>query len=63
VGGGSELVEVKKTEAGNFERARFKGKEIAPRYRRTTVWVKRDGRWQCVSFHASRMAEVPRPSS
>ena len=41
------------------EKARFKGKEIAPRYRRTTVWVKRDGRWQCVSFHASRIAEAP----
>lgn len=42
------------------EKARFKGKDIAPRYRRTTVWVKRDGRWQCVSFHASRIAEPPR---
>jgi ketosteroid isomerase-like protein len=41
------------------EKARFKGKDIAPRYRRTTVWVKRDGRWQCVSFHASRIAEKP----
>ena len=39
------------------EKARFKGKEIAPRYRRTTVWVKRDGRWQCVSFHASRIPD------
>lgn len=41
------------------EKARFKGKEIAPRFRRTTVWVKRGGRWQCVSFHASRIAEPP----
>jgi ketosteroid isomerase-like protein len=41
------------------EKARFKGKEFAPRFRRTTVWVKRDGRWQCVSFHASRIAEPP----
>jgi ketosteroid isomerase-like protein len=41
------------------ETARFKGKEIAPRYRRTTVWVKRDGRWQCVSFHATRIVEAP----
>src|SRR5262249_25519434 len=25
------------------------------RYRRTTVWVRRAGRWQCVHFHASRI--------
>jgi ketosteroid isomerase-like protein len=25
------------------------------RYRRTTVWVRRSGRWQCVHFHASRV--------
>src|SRR5262245_21340975 len=41
------------------EKARFKGKEIAPRFRRTTVWIKRDRRWQCVSFHASRIVEPP----
>jgi ketosteroid isomerase-like protein len=27
------------------------------RYRRTTVWVWRGGRWQCVSFHGSRILE------
>jgi ketosteroid isomerase-like protein len=27
------------------------------RYRRTTVWVRREGRWQCVSFHGSRIQE------
>jgi ketosteroid isomerase-like protein len=27
------------------------------RYRRTTVWVWREGRWQCVSFHGSRILE------
>lgn len=27
------------------------------RYRRTTVWVRRDDRWQCVSFHGSRVQE------
>lgn len=42
------------------EKARFKGKEIAPRFRRTTVWIKRGGRWQCVSFHASRIADPPK---
>ncbi|HET9157634.1 MAG TPA: nuclear transport factor 2 family protein [Myxococcaceae bacterium] len=25
------------------------------RYRRSTVWVRRAGRWQCVHFHASRV--------
>lgn len=25
------------------------------RYRRSTVWVRRAGRWQCVHFHASRI--------
>ena len=25
------------------------------RYRRSTVWVRRGGRWQCVHFHASRI--------
>jgi ketosteroid isomerase-like protein len=28
------------------------------RYRRTTVWVRRGGRWQCVSFHGSRILEA-----
>ena len=27
------------------------------RYRRTTVWIWRGGRWQCVSFHGSRILE------
>jgi ketosteroid isomerase-like protein len=29
--------------------------ESTIRYRRTTVWVRGDGRWQCVSFHGSRI--------
>jgi ketosteroid isomerase-like protein len=32
--------------------------ESTIRYRRTTVWVWREGRWQCVSFHGSR---IPSP--
>jgi ketosteroid isomerase-like protein len=43
----------------NSEKARFKGKEISPRYRRTTVWIQRDGSWRCVSFHASRILDEP----
>ena len=35
----------------------FNGKESMVRYRRTTVWVKRQGRWQCVSFHGSRVLQ------
>ena len=40
--------------------ARFNGKEgpSTIRYRRTTVWLLRDGRWQCVSFHGSRVLEA-----
>ena len=33
------------------------GQETEIQYRRTTVWAKRDGRWQCVSFHGSRIRE------
>ena len=33
------------------------GQEAEIQYRRTTVWTKRDGRWQCVSFHGSRIRE------
>jgi len=35
--------------------ARFSDSTI--RYRRTTVWVWRGERWQCVSFHGSRILE------
>lgn len=34
-------------------------KEGEIQYRRTTVWVKRQGRWQCVSFHGSRIMTPP----
>jgi ketosteroid isomerase-like protein len=42
------------------ERIESKGKESSIQYRRTTVWVKRQGRWQCVSFHGSRIIDPPR---
>ncbi len=35
--------------------ARFSDSTI--RYRRTTLWVWRGERWQCVSFHGSRILE------
>jgi ketosteroid isomerase-like protein len=39
----------------SIERVKVRGEEMTIQYRRTTVWVKRQGRWQCVSFHASRI--------
>jgi len=39
----------------NDERVRAGDREMVLVYRRTTVWVKRQARWQCVSFHASRV--------
>lgn len=42
----------------NTEKIKIKEKEAVIKYRRTTVWKKQtDGRWQCVSFHASRLLE------
>ena len=42
--------------------ARFQSEkgESTIRYRRTTVWVRRGGSWQCVSFHGSRIMEPPK---
>jgi ketosteroid isomerase-like protein len=39
----------------SVEKVKIKEKESIIRFRRTTVWVKRQGRWQCVSFHGSRI--------
>ena len=41
------------------EKIRMNDKESVIQYRRTTVWVKRGGRWQCVSFHGSRILQPP----
>ena len=43
-----------------IEKVRAKEKDGEIQYRRTTVWVKRQGRWQCVSFHGSRIIEPPK---
>lgn len=40
-----------------IEKIRANDKEGEIQYRRTTVWVKRQGRWQCVSFHGSRILQ------
>lgn len=39
--------------------ARFSSQdgESTVRYRRTTVWVRRGERWECVSFHGSRILQ------
>ncbi len=39
------------------EKVIFKSKESTVRYRRTTVYVNRQGNWRCVSFHGSRIIE------
>ena len=43
-----------------IEKVRTKTKDAEVQYRRTTVWVKRQGRWQCVSFHGSRILDPPK---
>lgn len=39
----------------NTVTARTQDGQSTIRYRRSTVWVRRSGRWQCVHFHASRI--------
>ena len=36
-------------------KGRFKGKELNEHQRFTSVWIKRDGRWQAISEHATNM--------
>ena len=43
-----------------LEKIRTKDKEGEIQYRRTTVWLRRRGQWQCVSFHGSRILEPTR---
>jgi hypothetical protein len=33
----------------------LKGKDITGQYRWTDTWIKRDGRWQCVASHSSKI--------
>ena len=39
----------------NTARISDRGEEEMVRYRRTTVYVRRNGKWQCVTFHGSRI--------
>jgi ketosteroid isomerase-like protein len=34
-----------------------KGNDISGEYRWTDTWIRKDGRWQCVADHASRIAQ------
>jgi ketosteroid isomerase-like protein len=38
-------------------KSQYKGKESTGQERFTDTWVKRDGRWQCVAVHYSRIAQ------
>jgi ketosteroid isomerase-like protein len=42
------------------EKLEINDKELIIQYRRTDVFVKRNGRWQCVSFHGSRILAPPK---
>ena len=42
-----------------IEKIKTKEGEAEIQYRRTTVWVNRQGRWKCVSFHGSRILSPP----
>jgi len=44
--------------ATNTARVSDRGEETMVRYRRTTVYVSRNGKWQCVSFHGSRIIDL-----
>jgi ketosteroid isomerase-like protein len=35
----------------------LKGKDISGQMRFTDTWIKRDGRWQCVASHGSKIAQ------
>jgi uncharacterized protein (TIGR02246 family) len=41
----------------NMVQATYKGKDISGPYRFTDVFVKRDGRWQCVATQAGRVSK------
>ena len=38
-------------------KGQYKGKEFTSRYRWTDTFIKRDGRWQCVASHISRISQ------
>lgn len=40
------------------EKVLIKGNATTVRYRRTSVYIRRQGRWRCVSFHATRLNAI-----
>jgi len=38
-------------------KGQFKGKDNSGLFRWTDTWIKKDGRWQCVAAHLSRIAQ------
>ena len=38
------------------EKSSYKGKDISGKYRWTDIFVKRDGRWQCVVTHSTKLS-------
>jgi len=38
-------------------KGQYKGKDISGQYRWTDTFIKRDGRWQCVATHSSRIPQ------
>jgi len=38
-------------------KGQYQGKEFSSRYRWTHTFIKRDGRWQCVASHTSRISQ------
>ena len=41
----------------NTVKGTLKGKDISGQERWTDTWIRRDGRWQCVATHSSRIAQ------
>jgi len=39
----------------NTNKAQYKGVDKSGQYRWTDTWIKRDGRWQCVATHGSKI--------
>jgi ketosteroid isomerase-like protein len=66
-----EMSDVKVQDLGNVavvtgklvERVRYKTTDLSGTYRFTDVWAKRNGRWQIVAGHESRVGDKPRLKS
>jgi len=41
------------------EKGQYKGRDISGKYAFTDTWIKRDGRWQCVASHISKVTKAP----